>query len=537
VKICRAVQAAARTGWPPGAWSASGRVRAALAGAGLLSLLGYALGVPTIAGRGPRTLEAYVVLSLALFALYLLAVVVVLRWPAWDRRTLSIILGFAVLFRLAVLPSPIMLSSDLYRYLWDGRVQGSGINPYRYPPAADALQALRDPAIYPNINRPSQPTVYPPGAEIVFALVTAVAPDSIVGWRLFVLGCEALTAVLLLGLLRRMAMPPSSLLVYAWSPLAVFEGVQAGHIDFVMLPALLLALRWRQAGRMVGAGLALGLAVLVKLYPALLLVAWHRRGDRRLPAAFTGVLAAGYLTYLVGVGPGVLGFLPRYFGTAEDFNIGLRAFVTEPVARAIGEDGHAALGRTAIELLRRWGFVDPQIPLGRLLSPEDEHALQRTLRAPATDLGSAMERQLGREVVRALAMFALFGALALVLIRIGRRRQPGPRGVFEATMAAIGAYLILVPTAMHAWYAAWILPFLTARPSAAWFWLTGTVSLSYLKYAWEPAGLPLWVPVLEFVPLYGLLLWEWRARRVGIARLAEAGPKWPRQADKEAMGR
>jgi hypothetical protein len=502
-------------------------------GAGLLSLLGYAFGLPLVTGRGPGTLAAYVLLYLVLFVVYLLAVVVVLRWPAFDRSTLAIIFGFAVLFRLVVLPSPVLLSSDLYRYLWDGRVQRSGMNPYRHAPAAEALASLRDPDIYPNINRPTQPTVYPPGAEIVFALVTAVVPDSIVGWRLVILGCEVLTAILLLGLLRRMAMPPSSVLGYAWSPLAVFEGVQAGHIDFVMLPALLLALRWRQAGRMLGAGIALGLAVLVKLYPAILLVAWHRRGDRRFPAAFTGVLAAGYLTYLVGVGPGVVGFLPSYFGAAEDFNIGLRAFVTEAVARAIGEDGHAALGRNSIELLRQWGFVDPRITLGRPLPPEVEDALRRTLSAPTTVFTSAMERQVGREVVRALAMLALFGALGVVLIRIGRRRQPGPRGVFEATMAAVGSYLVLVPTAMHAWYAAWVLPFLTVRPSAAWFWLTGTVSLSYLKYAWEPAGLSLWIAVLEFVPLYGLLLWEWRVRRARIAPRSELRPNWPRHADRK----
>jgi Glycosyltransferase family 87 len=508
-----------------------------LVGLGLPTLLGYAVGLRLIAGRGPRTLEGYVALSLGLFALYLLAVLVVLRRPAFDRTSLAIILGFGLLFRLAVMPSPVILSSDLYRYLWDGRVQRSGISPYRYPPAAEALAPLRDPDIYPNINRPTHPTVYPPGAEIVFALVTALVPDSIGGWRLFILGCEAVTTVLLLRLLRRMAISPSSLLVYAWSPLVVFEGVQAGHIDFVMLPVLLLALEWRQAGRLIRAGAALGVAVLIKLYPAILLLGWYRRGDARLPAAFAGVLATGYVIYLAGVGPGVVGFLPRYFGAAEDFNIGLRAFVTEAIDRAIGEPGQAALGRRALDFIRRSGLLDPHAPLARLLPPDDEAALRRALNAPAGDLTGAVERQFGHEVVRALALLGLFGALGLVLVRIGRRRRPGPRGVVEATMAAAGAYLILVPTAMHAWYASWIVPFLAVRPSPAWFWFTGTVSLSYLKYAWEPAGLPLWVLVAEFLPFYGLLAWEWRTGRGAMARTARAAPAGARPHSEVAESR
>lgn len=499
------------------------RTRTALVGVGALSLLGYALGVPFIVVRSPRTHEGYVILYGALFVLYLLAVRLALRRPTSDRATVSIILGFGLLFRLAVLPTPILLSSDLYRYLWDGRVQWSGTNPYRYVPTAEELKPLRDAAIYPRINRPTQPTVYPAGAEIVFALVAAVAPDSILGWRLFVLACEGLTVALILGLLRRMNVAGSAVIIYAWAPLAVFEGVQAGHVDFVMLPALLLALRWRQVGRMAAAGAALGLAVLIKLYPAVLLVAWWRRADRRFPAAFAGVLAAGYLLYLIPAGPAVVGFLPRYFGSAEDFNIGLRAFLTAPIEYVIGTGGREALGRSGIDVLQRVGYLDPQVPIEQLLSPDDERALRQALNMPSGDITTMVRRQLGHEIIRVLAMLALFSALAVTLVAIARRAAAGPASVFEATMAAVGAYLLLVPTAMHAWYAAWILPFLTVQPMAAWLWFTGAVALSYLKYAWDPVGLPLWVPLFEFVPVYGLLAWGW-FHRGGRAGLSRSGP-------------
>jgi hypothetical protein len=438
------------------------RVRMLVGGLGLLSLLGYALAFPWAVASAQEPLVVFVGLSLGLFLLYLLAATVVVRHPSADRVLLGLILGFGLLYRSVLLGSPVVLSSDVYRYLWDGRVQRAGINPYRHPPADEALAPLRDPAVFPHVNRPAKPTVYPPGAQILFAAVAAVAPDSLLAWRLFLLGCEVATALLLLGLLARLGLPPSGILLYAWAPLAVFEGVQAGHVDVAFLPALLLALRWRQEGRAGPAGAALGVAVLVKLYPAVLLAAWWRRGEWRFPAACAGVVAAGYLPYLLGAGSGVTGFLPEYFGSGEDFNVGLRFFLTEGAG-------------------------------------------------------------LAGEVPRGVAMVLLFGLLGVALVAIARRRTEDPVGIFRAGMAAVAAYLFLVPTAMHPWYVLWVLPFTAVQPSAAWLYFSGAVSLSYLKYAWEPAGLPPWVLAVEYFPLYGLLAWEWGRDRGGLLP-HDAGP-------------
>jgi hypothetical protein len=87
--------------------------------------------------------------------LYLGAVAIVLR-ATLPRRALWIVLGFAVLLRGLLLATPPFLSTDVYRYVWDGRVERAGVNPYRYLPADPALTPLRDAAVFPNINRPTR---------------------------------------------------------------------------------------------------------------------------------------------------------------------------------------------------------------------------------------------------------------------------------------------------------------------------------------------------------------------------------------------
>ena len=434
--------------------------RILLGGLGAASLLGYALGLPLLVAGSPRTHLAYIGLFGGLFLLYVLAISVVWRWRPDDRLLLGVVLGFAFLFRVSLLASPVVLSSDVYRYLWDGRVQWAGISPYRYPPAAVDLAPLRDETIHPNINRPDKPTVYPPGAEVAFALVALVAPDSLPGWRAFLLASEAVTVGLLLTLLRRAGMTSAAVIVYAWSPLVVFEGVQAGHVDLAMIPLVLAALAWRQAGSSVCAGIALGGAVLMKLYPLVLLPAWWRPGDWRFPTAVAVTVALGYVPHAATVGLGALGFLPEYLGRAEDHNIGLRALLTYP------------FGLTG----------DP---------------------------------------ARAVAMVLLFGLMAGVVAWVGRANGGNAAGLTRAGALAVATYLLLVPTSVHPWYALWMVPFLCFRPWPAWLYFSGAVTLSYMSYVVEPAPMPWWAWLAEYGPLYALLLHSaWRARARVPAALA-----------------
>ncbi|HKA54032.1 MAG TPA: hypothetical protein VKJ47_10265 [Candidatus Binatia bacterium] len=103
-----------------------------------------------------------------LFVPYCLAARLIWRSVEPTRAALTVLFAFALLFRLPLLFTEPRLSTDLYRYLWDGRVQTAGINPYRYAPADGALRFLRDDAVYRRINRKEFPTIYPAGAQLIF---------------------------------------------------------------------------------------------------------------------------------------------------------------------------------------------------------------------------------------------------------------------------------------------------------------------------------------------------------------------------------
>ena len=98
-----------------------------------------------------------------------LGAIVLLELCPTNNWTLRIVLLIALAVRLIALIAPPFLSTDIYRYVWDGLVQGAGINPFRYIPADSHLAFLRDANIYPNINRRDYAhTIYPPGSQLIF---------------------------------------------------------------------------------------------------------------------------------------------------------------------------------------------------------------------------------------------------------------------------------------------------------------------------------------------------------------------------------
>ena len=316
-----------RTFWrDPARWH-EGDARFTNAALCLLGLILVMLSHQFVVENSHFTIGHSGVSSLSVLA-YLGAVFLVRTQPI-SRATLGIIIGFAVAMQAIMYLTDPVLSSDIYRYVWDGIVQHAGISPYRYVPGNAALTALRAPNqdIFDNINRRDYaPTIYPPVAQMLYWLATYFAP-TVEAMKLLMLAFEALAAWALVAVLRRLGRPAAEVLLLVWCPLAVWEIGDGGHVDAAVCGFICLAFLFRLRRMPVLTGLFLGCAVMTKFYPALLLPALYQRRDWKMPVTVAAVCAGGYALY-ASVGWRVFGFLSGY-SKEEGIDSGSRFFLLD----------------------------------------------------------------------------------------------------------------------------------------------------------------------------------------------------------------
>jgi alpha-1,6-mannosyltransferase len=309
----------------------------------IVRLAGIAAALGMLSAIGPTLHLAYGGWALALiFAAG--GAGILLAWRvaehADERSALTVILAGALVMRLALLFVEPYLSTDIYRYIWDGRVQAAGINPYRYMPAAPELAHLRDAAIFPGINRADTAvTIYPPMAQAIFLAVTRLG-ESVLAMKLGLLAFEAATVAVLIVLLGRLGHPKTRIVAYAWHPLPVWEIAGNGHIDAAMCTLLVSGLLLFLYGRTLLAGVAIMLGSLVKPTALLALPVLWRPWDWRLPLVALLTAGLAYFPYLTA-GSGVLGYLAGYIeeeglASGRGFNVlWLMERFTGPVPGAV----------------------------------------------------------------------------------------------------------------------------------------------------------------------------------------------------------
>jgi hypothetical protein len=430
-------------------------IRPAVLGGLLLGLTIWAmtLHVPGALGIGSIELKTrFVAITGGSVAVYLLAVVMLLR-RRWPDRALWIVLLVAAGLRLPLIFAPAFLSTDVYRYVWDGRVQAAGFNPYRYMPADPVLASLRDGLVYPKINRADYaPTIYAPAAQIIFAAVGTVW-SSVAAVKATMVGFEVLAVICLLRLLRAAELPAERVLIYAWNPLPVWAFAGNGHIDAAAVGLLSVALLLRVRQRMGLAGIALGCAILTKFLPAVVAPAlWQRRTGWRSAMAAVATIGVLYAVYS-GAGWRVFGFLGGYDA----------------------EEGYSGAG----------GGFWLLAGIGRLVALPD---------------GSAL-------VYKAIVVVIL-GLLGCWIAFV---RRPDDPVAICGSAGAMMAVLTFAISPHYPWYFAWLAVPAVLAPAPVLIWLSAAPMLMYL----DTFGDRLVWPSVVFVPAILLALLSVGLNRAG----------------------
>jgi hypothetical protein len=247
--------------------------------------------------RFSRTGEPSFFIPLAVAGVaYLLAIREFFSTPEFPKRVIVFGLALSALWHFQFLRMPPGLDDDIHRYVWDGRVQRLGYNPYIVVPSDPALASLHTSETR-TLNNPEVPSPYPAGAQLFFRAITAIH-ESVFALKVAFVVCDLMIVLVLLDLLRSSRQGEHWVLAFAWNPLLATEVAGSGHVDIVgvlllLVSAASLVRRWRAV-----AAMSFGLAVAVKLLPIVLLPLYWKRVRVRDGALVAIVLGLLYVPFL-----------------------------------------------------------------------------------------------------------------------------------------------------------------------------------------------------------------------------------------------
>jgi hypothetical protein len=399
--------------------------------------------------------------------------------PHWMHLPLLVVIGTAV--RIPAYLHPPAHSDDLYRYVWEGKVQRASFSPYLDAPDSPQLGPLRD-EVWTHVNNRHLVTIYPPLSQLAFRLAAQLPLSPINGWKGIVAAGDLAVALLLLAWLARRGADRRAVAVWLLSPLVIIELGCEGHVDGLGVALLVAALFALECGRQILFGLLLGAAAVVKLLPLSLAPLLRRRAL----AACVFSIALVSLPY-ARAGAGLVGSLGE-FGRRWRANEGAFALLYAayaPLSRRI-----CTGGRLTFEHRSRWA---------RLVSGRDRDEIYPD--------------ELTAGLARTTAFVLWLGCL---LLAVYRRASP-----LQITEVALGGFLLLTPT-LHPWYILWVVPLVALGASSALLMLAVLGPLGYVPLSeWQASGHwrdPVWSRALEHGLVWLLLLAK------GLTRLGARVP-------------
>lgn len=434
---------------------------------------------------------------ICLFGIAALVYFVAVFRLADNQLPASLIWGFAIVFRLILLSTSPSLSTDIYRYAWDGHLLKSGINPYAFPVNDPRLDPYTTP-LRSYVQHEWMASPYLPASQMLFYLIELSAPQNIRAYQAGMLVLDLCVGCLIFDLLKRLRLPQQYVLLYLWHPLVVIEFSQAAHQDILMIFFTLLSFwmlsRMDQKGVrspkwLAGSALGMTAATLTKGLPFSLVPVFLPYWKWKYTALYLFSMAVVLSGFAFNAGWGLVGEL----------------------------DGTGIFGALRI-YLHQWNYNSS-------IYHWLETGLTGVVTSGAVPVNAATEIPIF--IAKAITT-VLFGASILITAfqawRISllsdAHSQTNTLNMLQLTTLSIGAYLLLAAT-LHPWYVTFIVPFLvfllpcheggrfpTNRFVWPWLYLSCAVVISYLTYI-DLSDLHEY-PIMrsfEYYPFFILLVW------------------------------
>jgi hypothetical protein len=408
-------------------------------------------------------------LFLALFGLYLLALVTIDRTP--RRAAVATVLGATLAFQVVVLPLPGVFTTDLFSYAMYGEIAGRfGDSPYVEAPDQYPTHPL-----YLMINPlwRDAPSVYGPLwiglSSAVGAALGGQVLAEVLAYRLLADLSHWVNLGLLWWALHRLRPGGEALglALYAFNPLVVFEFAANGHNDGTMLLFVLLCFGWLARGRVWLGVAALVLSMATKYTTVIVLPlvlwwavrtqpSWWRRLALAGAAGLAGLaaIAAAYLPWWRG--PATLGPLIYWVSTPLYANyapIGIAGWVRDRlVDGGWGWDEAEGFAYTAQRLLVRIAYLGYLAVEMLRFTPRPDGASPAVPRVGGAPAAAARRAWTATAPGRPLRR-ALRAAEARLAGLYGRGRTVDDLALAGAR--ALLLFLLVVNTWVLPWYFTW----------------------------------------------------------------------------------
>lgn len=497
-----------------------------------------------------------------------------------DGKLIWLIFSFALFYRLILLPSVPIQEIDVYRYIWDGAVLEQGISPFRYSPdqvksavgnagedemlfrlmeLKDADSSLAE--ILNRVHFGDLPTIYPVVSQLVFAGAAFTTPDGssvmcrITIMKIWLLGFDLGTLLLLICILKRCNKPVGLCLLYAWCPLVLKEVANSGHLDviavffttlaFFMLLCFLKKSRARQREwprdvlRSSSIILVLALGVGAKVYPIILAPLLFFTFIRRIGWSAAMVSASLFVCAVVLLFWPMIPSQKNAIDMLSSISKPLRTTSKATISLAGPDELTTDPSQGLVTFLRKWEMNDFLFQmLVENIKPTSDLSNRRIAwfsfvpNSMRENLVQVLSNHLGiqaSEVPFILTRFitlALFAALAIWFAFRGSESMQ-PEVICEVAFLTIAWFWLLCPT-QNPWYWIWAMPFLPFARSRAWLLVSGLLLIYYLRFWFSyhfgssafggtdyfgPQFFDYVVVWLEFGPLFIFFGMEWFLRK------------------------